>query len=233
MLIAHVSDSHSFLVPIPEEAEVVCHSGDLLPNLTRDFYGDRAKIETEQNYQRAWIRRNAKRLQNWIGSRKFIFSSGNHDYIDPTIIMREIGIDAKCIDLERYTYKGIVFYGFPFVPFMDGEWNLECEGDEMARHIRRLRDELQREPRIDVLLAHCPPNGILDCRIVVRNQGEITFVDQHEGNKQLTGLLSYIEEWSLPQVLLCGHLHPHYGVVEEFGLTVSNAATKANLLEVK
>lgn len=232
MKIAHVSDSHSYLIPIPDEADVVCHTGDFLPNHIRHFYGDEIKIATDQKFQTEWVRENLPRLKRWVGSRKFIYSSGNHDWIDPTPIMRSAGIDATCIDLRRYEHEGFIFYGFPFVPRMSGEWNLEADGEQMHRYVRRLRDELQTEPAIDVLLAHCPPYGVLDSTIVVRRNGEITFTDEPDGNRQLGTLLGYIDEWCLPKALLSGHFHKHYGVTEEFGITVSNAATTVNLIEV-
>lgn len=233
MKIAHVSDSHSFLVPIPAEADIIVHSGDFLPNMTRDFYGDQAKISMERRFQRIWIEANTPKLIEWIGNRKFIFSAGNHDWVDPTPLMRKAGIDAVCVDNEVYLYEGISFYGFPFIPWIDGEWNFECEPDTMRRRIRMLKDILT-DNKIDILVAHSPPYGILDCRIVTRLiDDSITFTDQKCGNVQLTDLLMYMEEARLPKFVLSGHLHNHYGVVNEMGITFSNAATTVNLLEFK
>jgi len=201
--------------------------------MTRDFYGDQCKISIEQNFQRRWVEINMPRLIDWIGKRKFIFSLGNHDFIDPTTSMRKAGINAVCVDHDVYTHEGISFYGFPFIPWIDGEWNFECEPDTMRRRIRMLKDILT-DNKIDVLVAHAPPYGILDCRIVTRLiDDSITFTDQKCGNVQLTDLLMYMEEKHLPKIVLSGHLHNHYGVVSEMGITFSNAATTVNLLEVK
>lgn len=233
MLIAHVSDSHSRLVPIPEQAEIIVHSGDFLPNSMRDFYDDSAKISIEQNFQRKWVEKSIDALKEWIGPRKFIFSSGNHDFCDPTRIMREAGIDAINIDGRVVEYEGLTLYGFPFIPWIGGEWNFECEPETMRRRIRML-DDVLKENTIDILVAHCPPYGIQDCRIVTRLiDDSIGFTDQKCGNIQLTDLLMYMEEKHLPRYVFSGHLHPHYGITSEMGITFSNAATTINLIEVE
>lgn len=217
MIIVHVSDNHSVLYPLPKEGDVVVHTGDFLPNASR------GKREIEVPFQTEWLKLNADRIKNWIDNRPFLFSYGNHDFC-PNIcdILQDHGIDAHDITSTVYEFGGLKFYGFPFIPFLAGEWNGECFGDQMQREVRRIKDVIL-EHKVDILCAHCPIYGILDL-----------YLEEHCGNQQLADLLSYgIDRDKWPKALLCGHVHEGNGITDLDGMLVSNAATTVHLLDIK
>lgn len=235
MLVAHVSDTHSTFPTIPQEAEIIVHSGDLLPNKTRGIR------EVEERYQTEWVINNLSLFKEWIKNKRFFFSAGNHDYIDLCKILRKENILATDITNCIHEYKGIKFYGFPYIPWIDGEWNYECRSQEMQEKVKKLRSTLYKG--VDVLVCHCPPYGILDSNFVIRDYAEDSletlFIPdwaEHIGNIHLTNLISYdIEDlpkdlW--PKYLFCGHCHEHWGYDDLYGIKVSNAATKVNLIEI-
>lgn len=221
MLYSHVSDTHGFFPDLPKEAEIIIHSGDLCPNMTR---GHR---ETEVKFQSEWVKRNALTFKDWIGDRPFLFCMGNHDFT-PYVCrtLREVGIDAIDITSTKIERDGIKYYGFPFIPYIDGEWNGECFVDQMQREVRRLKDEL--ESGIDILVAHAPIAGILD-----------SFNGNHYGNCQMADMFNYrLDRKFWPKAYLCGHIHLNdldqkNRMSELDGMIISNAATKVNFLEIK
>ncbi len=233
MFIDHVSDTHGCFPTLSSKAEVIIHSGDLCPNKTRGIR------EIEVPFQQEWLKRKAPTFKEWIGDRPFIFCMGNHDFAPNVCQILKDEADINAIDStgEKVTLNGIRFYGFPFIPYIDGEWNGECTSAQMHREIRRLGDILRSG--IDILIAHAPPYGILDANFVIRdglNKGDVVVPDwaEHCGNSHLVDLFSYgLEEKYCPKYLLCGHTHEHWGYDELYGIKISNAATKVNSINIE
>ncbi len=239
MLIAHCSDTHGYWPTIPKDCEVVIHTGDGIPNQTR---GNRP---IEYQYQTNWVRKNIENYKEWLGGRPLIYQMGNHCFISPVPILVEAGIDATDITFDKHTYKSVRMIGFPYIPYICGEWNFERTPDEMSREIRKLKDQLlvwteSGSEGVDILCTHCPPYGVLDSDIVIRDgKSIINTYGNKWGNIQLTNLLNYgIEELipnldQRPKYLLCGHCHEHNSITEEFGMLISNAATTVHKIEIK
>lgn len=233
MLILHTSDTHGYFPSIPTEAEVIVHSGDLCPNASR---GNR---EIEIPFQLEWLRKNLLTFKDWIGERPFIFCRGNHDfYPDICKVLQEANINAIDVTSKKVMIDGITFYGFPFIPYIDGEWNGECTSNEMRREINNLKNVL--ETSIDVLVCHCPPYGIADASFLIRGGIENSTAEvvpdwaEHYGNTHLANLFSYgLDEMYFPKYLLCGHVHTNPCITEYFGITISQAATKTHLVEIR
>lgn len=216
MIAAHVSDTHGQFPLVPLEAEVIIHSGDMLPNTS---YGN---VEVEIPFQISWINKNITKYKEWVAGRFLIFSSGNHDYVDPVPILRSHGIDAVNIDMRHFEHEGLVFYGFPWIPHIQGMWNFECDNEVMERRIRRLRDDLASRP-VDVLVAHAPPFGCRDF-----------YEGFHVGNRHLkdllrTGLSS--RKIHTPSWVFSGHIHEDNGYDKFDNVEISNAATTVRLIE--
>lgn len=228
--IVHISDNHSQYVGL-KGCDVVVHSGDFLPNASR------GRLDIEIPFQTEWIRKNQSSLQAWLRGKKFIFCGGNHDFIDPVPLLVEMGIDAVNITDAHYEHLGVRYYGFPYIPVLDREWNYERDISEMSREMRRLKDELEKG--VDVLVCHCPPHGILDSNFYVpigSNREDCVSYGDRCGNTLLTNLLVYdlphLPYHNRPRYLLCGHIHENHGSTEVFGVSVSNAATTAHVIDI-
>lgn len=212
MKILHISDTHGSFPPFMQgEYDVIVHSGDLLPNKTR---GNR---DTELEFQKDWLRRNISRFDRWIGTKPFLFCPGNHDYFNPIPALKMAGFEAIDLANEFIEYMGVKFYGFPWVPRFTGEWNYELYNLD-------LRDKVWEAlaQGAEVLVAHCPPYGLLDHNVY----GECC------GSLPLTDYINY-EAGPKPKWILSGHLHESGGGVAMFnGITVVNSATTCRIIEV-
>lgn len=204
MKLIHISDTHKTFPRLPKLAkeDIVVHSGDMF---------------SEQECQEDWLRSNLNRFYSWLNPAKFVFSAGNHDRIDPISLLQSIGLEAYNITNQHLILNGIHFYGFPFIKYINGEWNYEKDSYQMFEEVEKLKIELNKG--IQVLVAHAPPDGILDQDIA----------GNHHGNPSLANLLLY-HDGILPKYILAGHLHPSYGFAEVCGVKISNAATTVNVI---
>ncbi len=222
MKILHFSDNHSTLPPFPaEEYDIIVCSGDFLPN--GQNYLNRKE---ELKYQENWVRENKQRLVDWIGSKRFLFCAGNHDFYDPIPLMRQFGIDAYNITNAHHEFDGVQFYGFPYIPYTGAMWNWETTPQMMSdlfeNVIKRINDN-----QIDVLVTHCPPYGYCD--------KEDSRGGQRFGSSVMVNMLKYRAE-KLPQLMLCGHVHeaksfadyPYSGSNPK--MLISNAATRVQIV---
>lgn len=210
---AHTSDTHGALLPLRTPGVIVFHSGDFLPNETR---GDR---KIEPIYQENWMLANRQELQEWLRDRIFVFCAGNHDFYDPVPLLKSFGVAAVNVTNREENVCGLRVYGFPYIPEIKGEWNYETDLATMQRRVEEIPHGL------DVLMAHCPPAGIL-CE-----------EDWKLGNTSLANWISYGDPASLPKLLLCGHFHGSHGIrylpmEGTAGVVVSNAATTVHNLEM-
>lgn len=213
MKILHISDTHGVTPSLLKEGDVIVHSGDLMPNRT---FGNRS---VEETFQQFWVETNAKRLKSWIGTRPFVFCPGNHDFIDPTPILRNAGVDAHWLCDDTLTIDEVMFYGFPWTPtFYD--WNWMCGPTELRRRLAPAV-ELLEQGAVDVFVAHGPMFGVLD-----RNDG-----GEHCGSALVRDAMQKVRH--APRLFLCGHIHESAGVQAwSRGITVSNAACRQNVLVI-
>lgn len=214
IVIAHFSDTHGLpRKGVPEAADVIVHTGDLFPNRTR------GKREIEIPYQTFWLNKVASVWRKWAGRRPLILVNGNHDFIDPVPILRQAGIMAVNVEGRVVDMFGFRFMGMPDIPRMDGEWNHEHYEDEIDEHFSTI---LSYGP--DVIVAHCPPYGVLDKPSPYENV--------HIGSTSITKGLLY---GRAPLAYLCGHCHEEGGrrALLEPRTVVSNAATTRNMIEVE
>ena len=166
MKIAGISDLHGYLPDNIPICDVLCISGDIIPlQIQRKTF---ASI-------RWWLRD----FCNWISRlpcKKVIFTAGNHDIVIERlyksnlfykfIALLEQYSNDKAILLinEQYTYKGINFYGFPYIrpiPFQKGKWAFE--DDYKGINSPSVYDTIPKTD-IDVLITHDTPfkNNCLD-----------------------------------------------------------------------
>ncbi len=224
--VVHVSDTHGRLPLLSGRADVVVHSGDWAPNRhdEDDPHKDGtlyAKPDREEEFQAEWFDKSAKDIAEWLNGRPLIYCPGNHCFHDPTARLRAEGIDFVNLGVQRlYEYtENIPFFGFPFCPQDVHPWNYALGGEAMAREIERMRAILEDKRQI-MLVAHCPPGGILD-----KGRAGTGY-----GNTQLASFLSYSSVDV--KAVLCGHIHADHGVFfdTDAHLIISNAATAVHNL---
>lgn len=203
MKILHVSDWHGNFSLVPKILELsydmVVMSGDMVANCSRS----RGSNEVSQP---KWLRENKSKFDELIGSRPFLYCEGNHDFVDPTPIIGGININYKRVEV-----LGVSFYGVPAIPSINWEWNHEVTVEEMFDISKSIPND------IDVLVCHCPLNGLLDMPGL---------------NDNVLSNRYYYNELDWPKAILCGHHHETYGMIEYCGCKVSNAATSYNIVEV-
>ena len=219
MKILHLSDLHSIHPPkVPDDIDLIVNSGDWLPNAPTDsIYADIA-------CQERWIEDNAEQIKSWTNGKLMLWSCGNHDRINPAKYLSKIGTRIINITNQLYTHKesGLSFYGFPFIPYIEGWWNHERELPEMVKEFDSMLETIKDAglDQIDILVAHCPPYGILD-----KNREGSSI-----GNRVLINRIDYCD--FSPNYILCGHVHENSGLVSYNYITISNAACSQRILEV-
>jgi Icc-related predicted phosphoesterase len=143
----HISDTHSYhdLLEIPENIDIIIHSGDF--SNYKDFY----KNEPE-----------SKDFLKWFGNLNIkykVLIAGNHDAF-PAISPQEFKdlcsyYNIIYLENESINIEGINIYGIPLTPSF-GNWYFM-----KARH--KLNEYWNNIPNnTDILVVHGPPKGILD-----------------------------------------------------------------------
>lgn len=253
MRIVHISDWHGNLFPIPS-ADIYVVSGDMLPNFmvatfkrpdgtlrhqrvnTHLLGGEQIpadwKLVSRENvipedevlYQEDFRKRCQQGEQlgftDMMGSpfAPVVCVRGNHDFIDlegffTGGLTYEIGVDPYV----TFDVLGLRFGGFRGIRHIAGEWSDELRPEALDDRARQL-------PECDVLVTHCPPEGILDG------------VDTGFGDLENVGCAALASRLMRPDSrvkLHCfGHIHGRHGM-RTIGPTVfSNAATTVNVIDI-
>lgn len=222
MKILHCSDRHSLFPKLIGDYDIIVDSGDALPN------GPKMNRDREAEFQRSWTIHNLDEYAKFIGDKPFLLCNGNHDFTEQTCdILQSAGIHAYNITNKKFAFRGLNFYGFPYIPFIEGSWNYELIFPEMIHKldpvIRMINDG-----EIDVLVPHCPPYGIMD----------LTPDGRHIGNAALKNAIEYkLAKW--PKAMLFGHAHQNFGLINmenpnnpKETMLLSNAALHYRIIEI-
>ena len=222
MRLCHVSDTHGKFPTLYGRYDAVIHTGDLLPNSHHVMTGNR---NLEMKFQLQWIRDNINEFKSWLGGHPLLYVPGNHDFIDSNLLefeLRAAGLEAFNLTDKILTFQNVNFYGFPYVPEINGMWNYERRLPEMQTEVDRMVAELNKT-YVDVLACHAPPYKMLD----------LTMGNEVVGCQVISTALDYkISKDMLPSYYLCGHIHEANGMSVRNGMMVSNAATTRHIIEV-
>jgi Icc-related predicted phosphoesterase len=205
---------HGRLPQLPKDGEFVINTGDFLPNAS---LGD-PKIELK--FQANWIKVHSDRIRKWLNGRDMLFVQGNHDFVNVPDLLNYYKI--SCIDLTNklVEYKNLTFYGFPYIPFINGYWNYEYSYRELRIEVKKMKDSWTKVP--DIMCAHTPIRGHADQEPNRPNYGSIELLD----------FFSYECE-KLPKYYLHGHIHQAIVKQLDFnGMKIVNSSLSVNLLEI-
>jgi Icc-related predicted phosphoesterase len=212
MKICHISDTHGSLPRLNGDFDIIVHSGDILPDIS--FNKTHAMMG-----QMKWLEENLIKIKEWINNKLFLFIPGNHDFLNPDLISQVLRSESiRNINLtnELITYEGIRFYGFPYVPTINGFWEYEANSIEMNKKVDQMM-----ENDMDIIVAHAPLYKILD-----RTTG-----NEHIGNNILNNAFEI--HGKQPMYYLHGHCHEANGIEFKHNILVSNAAMTQHIIEIK
>jgi Icc-related predicted phosphoesterase len=218
--LCHISDTHGHLNPLQGFFDVIVHSGDFLP----DPPGNPSFKDEIGLWQLDWVKDNIDSLKKWIGNYPFLFTLGNHDHVDPydlEKLLRKNNIDANCLHDNIFKINDIGFYGFPFVPYINGSFAYERFEPYMQDEVNVLVEQVNAG-KVNVLVCHAPPLNILD----------LSYSKHHLGSAIIASGLAKIKAKKLPSYYLCGHIHYSRGVMFKHNICFSNAACFQQILEI-
>jgi len=205
MKIHHISDTHGYhhLLSIPDDIDMIIHSGDFTN------YYDVYKNEQE-----------ALNFLKWYGSLNVkykILIAGNHDAYASQFnkLFRDWckHYEITYLENEHVEIEGISIFGSPITPNF-GNWYFQKDRVKLDRFWRMFKGR-----KIDILVSHGPPLGILD---LAYKQDRIV---EMCGDKSLLNFIYDIK----PKWVLFGHIHANQivnnqGVLTRKGINFSNAA---------
>lgn len=222
MRLCHISDTHGTFPKLHGRYDIVLHTGDFFPNSHHVMQSNKTR---EMEFQLQWLRDNIVNLKAQLQGHTMLYVLGNHDFLHPDLMEMELGSEGiKAINLtdKVTTFGDVNFYGFPYVPAIDGTWNYERELPEMQVEVDKMVATLN-QTHVDVLACHAPPYKVLD----------LTIGNELIGSTVMANALDYkIARDMMPTHYLCGHVHEAHGVATRNGLLVSNAATAKQIIEV-
>jgi Icc-related predicted phosphoesterase len=218
----HVSDTHGKFPRLYGRYDAVIHTGDLFPNSHHVFNGNKTR---EMAFQLQWLRDSMNEMKGWLQGHPFLYVPGNHDFLNSSLMefeMRALGLEAFDLTDRMLTFQGVNFYGFPYVPEINGMWNYERNFHGMEEEVDKMVLELNKQ-YVDVLACHAPLHKVLD----------LSMGNELLGSTVISNALDYkLDEGKLPAYYLCGHIHEAHGMSVRNGMMVSNAATTRHIIEV-
>lgn len=185
----HISDTHSFhhLLTIPENIDIVIHSGD--------FSNHRNQYNNEPEM---------KNFINWYGNLNIkykILIAGNHDsfVFHNKVEFRNLCNDKNIIYLENESIviEGIHIYGTPHTPTF-GNWYFMKSRDKLYNVWQNIPEET------DILVVHGPPKGILD--LSYNRDGKLEFCGCKSLKTRITTELNL-------KYCLSGHIHNNEDII--------------------
>jgi Icc-related predicted phosphoesterase len=148
-------------------------------------------------------------FNRWLGTlphRHKVIIAGNHDFLlEEDSSARSLFDHAIYLQDSECQIEGIRIYGSPWQPrFFDWAFNLD-RGEPLRRMWAKIPS------KIDLLLTHGPPHGILD----------LTSRGLQVGCEELLAALDRVR----PRAHVFGHIHECYGQRERDGTLYVNAST--------
>lgn len=223
MKIKAMSDIHGYL-PDPSEigqCDVLCICGDIMPlSIQCNFY---ASVLWYTNQFRDWVKK--------LNCKRVILIPGNHDFffekLEKIIADKDIPENAyrwvldvhslkhitqrdlsdKIVYLidEMFNYKGVTFYGTPYVSSLKN-WAFYRSDDELKERFSMIPE------KVDVLLTHQPPK-LNDCGLVKQTDA-FNYLSDFGSDILADAITQRDIKW-----VLSGHVHSGNHVSKKVGST--------------
>jgi len=168
MRIVLIADTHNCTPELPN-GDMLVHAGDATMNGTKE---------------------EVEKFDAWLGTlnyKNILFTPGNHDFLFEKVNILK---NATVLINRGIVIDGIVFWASPYSPRFGG-WAFMKSENELIDIWRYIPD------KVDVLITHGPPKGILDKAISGENAGSQFLLERTREVK--------------PKVHVFGHIHETYG----------------------
>jgi Icc-related predicted phosphoesterase len=209
MRILAISDIHDdfdrFAPETLPDADLCVVAGDLTN------YGIRRPLQLAAALR--WIMQMGQQIPTlWI--------PGNHD-IGVTSNTFSYQDDVTCILNETVSVNGLTFRGVSLspcytLPELAEMWDYMTVDEDAERAAYAFE-------RVDIVVSHTPPYGILDSGAWVPGRGQENYGSQ--------ALADYIARHA-PRLVICGHVHEGRGHARVGATDVYNVAQSAQLIEI-
>lgn len=180
MKIQFISDTHCYhkLIEIEKDIDCLIHGGDSTSS------PDLINNTTEFHHFKDWFIN--------LPIKHKIIIAGNHDrWATKKYNIEDLKHNGIIyLEHEYYNLEGLKIFGSPYTPTF-GQWFFMVNRNKLDKYWKVL------EPKIDILITHGPPKGILD----------LSYNKDHEleycGDKTLFNYISKVK----PKYHLFGHIH--------------------------
>jgi len=190
---------------LSQSIDLYVNCGDYccLAGLNADQYGG---YHFEAGYEIQQLERYLDKIENLNSN--FIYCPGNHD--------PSLNILAKyhnvIVDIRPMIVNDLYVLVIPYTPFCHWNWELR------QNHIDYVLDNFTKKDKIDILITHSPPLGILN--------------EEDRWNRDEPTLRPVLDALE-PRYYFCGHMHQDGGKQVVYkNTTVVNAACTNILLEL-
>jgi Icc-related predicted phosphoesterase len=197
MKIICIADQHENLPVIPK-CDLLINAGDVS---FAPFGALRQKDEFLSGSYAKWM------LQ--VPCMWSVLVAGNHDQsIEALGVPVEVAVATRYLEDENVTYGGLKIWGTPWQPWFGG-WAFNAPEHDRREYF--LTGKFAAIPDdTDIIVCHGPPYGA----------GDKTRFGEHVGSRALYKRILEVR----PKLVVCGHIHPSYGVHNLDGIPVVNAA---------
>jgi Icc-related predicted phosphoesterase len=157
-------------------------------------------------------------IASWISEQKYtrkIVVAGNHD----NLLQNNVNFYSKLKDISYLCDSGVEFeglkiWGSPWTKTFQG-MNPKCKAftvdseEEIAKKWALIPDD------IDILITHCPPNGILDGLQSGHSSGSISLRNRSTAIAPKLHVFGHIHEWGGHQIDMTPTLYVNASHVDE------------------
>jgi Icc-related predicted phosphoesterase len=191
------------------ESDILLIAGDMCPAKRSAALSIKMQHDWLDNDFKLWLREQPVK--------ECVAVAGNHDWIFETNpdMVPKISNNFHYLEDSEVSLFGLRIYGTPVqLPFYN--WAFNRDENQIKRYWNNIHDN------IDIILLHSPPYGILD-KVSHDNS------DKNIGSISLNERIDKVR----PKLVVFGHNHNEYGIVEKDGIKYVNASLLTEQYKMK